>query len=113
MVGGNALLCRSGHPRRRGEVAIVESTLRHQGIMTNSIDEESNAFIDGGDVLFTGTEFFVGVSERTNELGVNALRGVFNVWSLILSNAVFHLVFFRNMKFIPLVCRRRFTSSRL
>jgi len=25
--------------------------------------------MDGGDVLFTGKEFFVGVSQRTNEVG--------------------------------------------
>ena len=35
------------------------------------------ARIDGGDVLFTGEEFFVGISSRTNAEGIQALREAF------------------------------------
>lgn len=33
--------------------------------------------LEGGDVLFTGSEFFVGISPRTNEGGFNYLQSVF------------------------------------
>ena len=36
-----------------------------------------NATLDGGDVLFTGREFFVGISNRTNEAGAQALADAF------------------------------------
>ena len=32
---------------------------------------------DGADVLFTGKEFFVGISSRTNEAGARALAAAF------------------------------------
>lgn len=35
------------------------------------------ASLDGGDVLFTGREFFVGISNRTNEAGAQALANSF------------------------------------
>lgn len=35
------------------------------------------ATLDGGDVLFTGHEFFVGISNRTNEAGAQALADSF------------------------------------
>lgn len=36
---------------------------------------DTNARLDGGDVLFTGKEFFVGLSEWTNEAGAKAVAG--------------------------------------
>ncbi|XP_022109793.1 N(G),N(G)-dimethylarginine dimethylaminohydrolase 1-like isoform X1 [Acanthaster planci] len=39
--------------------------------------EDPNATLDGGDVLFTGEEFFVGISKRTNSQGANALAKAF------------------------------------
>lgn len=38
---------------------------------------DSRACLDGGDVLFTGREFFVGISNRTNERGAMALASAF------------------------------------
>ena len=35
------------------------------------------AYMDGGDVLFTGREFFVGISSRTNKEGVEFLAKTF------------------------------------
>ena len=37
---------------------------------------DTNAKLDGGDVLFTGKEFFVGLSEWTNEAGAKAVAGM-------------------------------------
>lgn len=36
-----------------------------------------NAKLDGGDVLFTGKEFFVGLSQYTNEEGARAVAAAF------------------------------------
>lgn len=36
-----------------------------------------NAKLDGGDVLFTGKEFFVGLSQWTNESGAKAVAAAF------------------------------------
>ena len=35
------------------------------------------ALLDGGDVLFTGREIFVGLSSRTNKEGVESLAKAF------------------------------------
>ena len=36
------------------------------------------ALLDGGDVLFTGREIFVGLSSRTNKEGVGSLAKAFS-----------------------------------
>ena len=36
------------------------------------------ALLDGGDVLFTGREIFVGLSSRTNKEGVESLAKAFS-----------------------------------
>ena len=41
--------------------------------------KNQNAFCDGGDVLFTGSEFFVGHSKRTTPEGANFLRESFGL----------------------------------
>jgi len=38
---------------------------------------DPNATLDGGDVLFTGREYFVGISPRTNEAGARAVAETF------------------------------------
>lgn len=38
---------------------------------------DDSASLDGGDVLFTGREFFVGISKRTNESGARAVADAF------------------------------------
>ena len=38
---------------------------------------DQNARLDGGDVLFTGREFFVGLSQFTNEGGARAVAAAF------------------------------------
>ena len=39
--------------------------------------EDKSALLEGGDVLFTGKEFFVGLSNRTNEAGARAVAKAF------------------------------------
>lgn len=66
-----AFLCRSGAVARREEGA---SLLPHlPGLGVQRITDET-AFIDGGDVLFCADRVLVGISERTNRAGANALE---------------------------------------
>jgi dimethylargininase len=79
-LDGVALITRLGHGSRRGEGEAVAAALAARGLrlvrMTDDSDDNS-ATLDGGDVLWTGTEFFVGLSRRTNDGGVRALTAAF------------------------------------
>ncbi|CAM9555610.1 unnamed protein product [Discosporangium mesarthrocarpum] len=77
---GTAVTLQLGHPTRRGETKAVREALesrRTLGCVRRAEFEDPEAFCDGGDVLFTGRHMFVGLSERTNEAGVAALRKAF------------------------------------
>ena len=55
---------------------IIKSILRKEGL--NIVEVlDSIATIDASDVLFTGREFFVGLSKRTNILGAKAVAEAF------------------------------------
>jgi len=63
-----AVLCRSGAPERRGEVAGLDEVLRERGYRVARI--EAPGEIDGGDVLTHGDQVWVGRGGRTNEAGL-------------------------------------------
>ena len=66
-----AIITRMGAPARRGERGAVEQALaRHRRIRT----VQPPATLDGGDVLLVGRRVFVGLSQRTNEAGLEAVR---------------------------------------
>lgn len=71
LLGGAALVTRPGHPSRRGEVTGVAAALAGSAAVTRM---EAPAALDGGDVLRVGQRLFVGVSERTNPAGREALE---------------------------------------
>lgn len=72
IVDDKALVTNPGHPTRRNEVAAVQDCL--QGLQRLKIAKmQYPATMDGGDVLFTGQEFFVGISTRTNMEGYHKL----------------------------------------
>ena len=70
-----ALITRPGHITRRRETTAVRKALEKLGLQI--VDMVEPATLDGGDVLFTGREFFVGLSSRTNEAGVESLKKAF------------------------------------
>jgi dimethylargininase len=74
-IGDTAVICRMSAASRRGEVATVETALKSLGIRT--ITMQAPAFLDGGDVLFTGSELFVGVGHRSNRAAVAFLQAAF------------------------------------
>ena len=76
VCGTTALITRPGHHTRQGEVTEVKATLEKMGLSTIQMVEP--ACLDGGDVMFTGKEFFVGMTSRTNKEGLETLQKVFS-----------------------------------
>jgi len=65
-----AVITRPGAASRRGETAAIEPALaKHRPLFRI----EAPGTLDGGDVLFAGGRFFIGLSERTNEDGARQL----------------------------------------
>eukprot|EP00118_Oscarella_pearsei_P020465 m.221807 g.221807 ORF g.221807 m.221807 type:complete len:272 (+) comp39965_c0_seq16:1215-2030(+) len=79
VCGNRAVVCNIGHESRRGEVSAIRDVLRDFGltIADMTVDGSDDAKMDGGDVLFTGHEFFVGMSERTSQKGADFLAAAF------------------------------------
>jgi dimethylargininase len=81
VINGTALICNppslKDRPSRQGELAVVRQVLRKEiGLKIVEIDTEK-ALVEGGDVLFTGREIFVGISDRTNIMGAQAVGKAF------------------------------------
>ncbi len=68
---GLAILMRPGAPSRAGEVAHMATTLERLFDDVRAIDGPGH--IEGGDILHTGRELLIGLSERTDAAGVDAL----------------------------------------
>ncbi|KAK8386746.1 hypothetical protein O3P69_017899 [Scylla paramamosain] len=77
VCNGTALLTRPGHPDRKNEIEYMRSILKNELELPVIEIEDKKATLDGGDVLFTGKEFFVGLSSRTNQAGACALASAF------------------------------------
>ncbi|KAM3915135.1 N(G),N(G)-dimethylarginine dimethylaminohydrolase 1 isoform 1-T1 [Leptodactylus fuscus] len=81
VLNETALVTRPGAPSRRKEVEAVKKALQDLQINVVEMTDE-NATLDGGDVLFTGREFFVGLSKRTNQRGAEILADTFKDYAV-------------------------------
>ncbi|XP_077867082.1 N(G),N(G)-dimethylarginine dimethylaminohydrolase 1-like [Saccoglossus kowalevskii] len=88
---GVALITRPGHPSRRKEVESIRRVLQLECKLDLYEILDENAIIDGGDVLFTGKEFFVGISSRTNQAGALAVAKAFPDYRVSSVNITDHL----------------------
>jgi dimethylargininase len=68
-----AVMMSMGAASRRDEVPTIESALREFRTIARV---ELPARIDGGDVVCSGRDVFVGLSQRTNAAAVDALRAI-------------------------------------
>lgn len=68
-----AVMTSPAPPSRRGERAVVEATLSP---FRPPVRLPEDAFLEGGDVLRIDRTLFVGLSGRTGEAGVRALREI-------------------------------------
>lgn len=76
---GKWLLTRPGAESRRGEVEAMRAMVASVSGAGAVGQIHAPGTLDGGDVLFTGTEFFVGISSRTNQSGIDQLAAFFNL----------------------------------
>lgn len=76
VCGDTALITRPGAQSRRNETVAMKSALKEMDLNIVEMTDD-NATLDGGDVLFTGLEFFVGLSKRTNQKGADILADAF------------------------------------
>ncbi|XP_072295018.1 N(G),N(G)-dimethylarginine dimethylaminohydrolase 1 [Eucyclogobius newberryi] len=81
VCGDTALVTRPGAESRRAETEAMKDALRKLGLNVVEMTDE-NATLDGGDVLFTGQEFFVGLSKRTNQRGAEILADAFKDYAV-------------------------------
>ena len=65
--GKKALITKMGPPSRAGEGRLMRPVLEEMGLEIIEVDDPE-AIIEGGDVIFTGREFLVGLSKRTNKV---------------------------------------------
>ncbi len=73
-----AILMRPGAPTRMGEVAEMAPTLRE--IYADVRPIKGPGTIEGGDILVTAHEILVGLSERTDQAGVDELAELVSDW---------------------------------
>lgn len=73
-AAGCAIQLRPGAPSRFGEAAALRPAL--EDAVGEVIDLPDNGRVDGGDVLLSDNEAFIGLSARTDEAGFDALANV-------------------------------------
>jgi len=69
-----AILTRPGAPSRFAEPATLKPALA--SCFARVVELPGNGYLDGGDVLLAGHEVFVGLSSRTNQAGIDALKTI-------------------------------------
>jgi len=72
-----ALITKPGNPTRLKEVENTRAILKKELDLALVEIADPKAKLEGGDVLFTGKEFFVGISDFTNEAGARAVANAF------------------------------------
>ncbi|XP_029106028.1 N(G),N(G)-dimethylarginine dimethylaminohydrolase 1-like isoform X2 [Scleropages formosus] len=81
VCGDTALIARPGAAARRKETEAMRNALKELNLNIVDMEDES-ATLDGEDVLFTGREFFVGISTRTNQRGAEILADTFKDYAV-------------------------------
>ncbi|MCF6321168.1 MAG: arginine deiminase family protein [Rhizobiaceae bacterium] len=69
-----AIVLRPGAPSRFGEAEFLRPVLEQH--FSKVIDLPGDGTLDGGDVLLTNHHAFIGLSERTNQAGFDALASI-------------------------------------
>ncbi|MEO0369673.1 MAG: arginine deiminase family protein [Pseudomonadota bacterium] len=75
-----AILTRPGAESRRGEVAGIEQAVRQYFDKVETIGEPGT--IEAGDIMMVGDDYYIGLSERTNEEGANQMSALLAKYSL-------------------------------
>ncbi|UCG52063.1 MAG: N(G),N(G)-dimethylarginine dimethylaminohydrolase [Candidatus Latescibacterota bacterium] len=73
IVDGRAIVVNMGAPSRLGESVAIKEALARWKVVT---EVGTPGTLDGGDVLFAGDRYFVGLTSRSNETGFVAFREI-------------------------------------
>lgn len=76
VIGNTAVISLMGSMERRGEEVKVKEAIQKLGIK-NIFNIHPPGILDGGDVLFTGKDLFIGISKRTNRAAIDQLEEIF------------------------------------
>ena len=93
-IDDTVLITNPGAASRKAEVIPVKKHFEKSAPNMRLVEMSEPACLDGGDVLFTGREIFVGLSSRTNMLGYECLRDTFPSYpthAVEIENATLHL----------------------
>lgn len=71
VLDGKGFITNMTAPSRKKETRLMRPVLEELGLQVIEADDPE-AQIDGGDVIFTGREFLVGLSRRTNAVSAHA-----------------------------------------
>uniref|UniRef100_A0A7M5VH26 Dimethylargininase n=1 Tax=Clytia hemisphaerica TaxID=252671 RepID=A0A7M5VH26_9CNID len=77
IIGDTVLITNPGRESRKAETKIMKDYFKTNEPHLKIVEMESPATLDGGDVMFTGREIFVGQSRRTNEAGFLKVKETF------------------------------------
>ncbi|XP_014261714.1 N(G),N(G)-dimethylarginine dimethylaminohydrolase 1 [Cimex lectularius] len=77
VCNGIALMAKPKDQNRRKEVDTVRVVLKKELELPIVEIKNESSYLEGGDVLFTGREIFVGLSDFTNEAGARAVANAF------------------------------------
>lgn len=96
-VMGKAIILRPGAASRFGERDAARAALTRVLGAENVIDLPAGGMVDGGDILVSGHEVMVGLSARTDQAGVDLLRGIVEPLGLALRvvNTPPHILHFK------------------
>lgn len=70
-AGGKAIILRPGTPTRLGEADAIKPALEK---IFGSVSQLKNGYVDGGDILLTDSQALIGLSERTDKIGIKLLE---------------------------------------
>lgn len=75
-----AIITRPGAPSRQDEVSTIRDSIYSFYENVEQIKEPGT--LDGGDVMMTGSHFYIGLSDRTNKTGANQLINILKRYNL-------------------------------
>lgn len=75
-----AVITNPGAPSRKGEIVKVENELNKFYSDVEKIDTPGT--LEAGDVMMVGSHYYIGLSQRTNEIGALQLMGILNRYGL-------------------------------
>ncbi len=75
-----AILTRPGAPSRRGEVKHIEDTVK--SFYENIERITSPGQVEAGDIMMAGDHYYIGLSERTNQIGADQMISILEKYAM-------------------------------